>query len=143
MAKVLTTALTLMVALAVLGVQTAAGISLNGQEIAHQGNGGGAPACTTCHGKQFQGDAALKAPAVAGLQQAFILSRFAHFVGPDGALRCDATSGDRSRSARAGGSSRLPFEPPNRWRTDPSIENMRLTRSIRDVVWSSGSVWAG
>ena len=112
MAKVLTSGLTPMVALAVLGVQTAAGISLNGQEIAHQGNGGGAPACTTCHGKQFQGDAALKAPALAGLQQAFILSRFAHFAGPDGhnaAMRQVATAlSQREREAVAAYLSSLP-----------------------------------
>lgn len=112
MAKVLTTAVTLMVALAALGVQTAAGISLNGQEIAHQGNGGGAPACTTCHGKQFQGDAALKAPALAGLQRAFILSRFAHFAGPEGynaAMRQVAIAlSQREREAVAAYLSSLP-----------------------------------
>ena len=84
MAKALATRLTLIVGLVALGVQTAMGISLNGQEIAHEGSSDGAPACTTCHGEQFQGDAALKAPALAGLPRAFILSRFAHYAGPDG-----------------------------------------------------------
>jgi cytochrome c553 len=84
MAKVLAIGLRLMVGVATLGVQTAAGMSLSGQEIAHQGNGIGAPACTNCHGEQFQGDTALKAPAVAGLPQEFILSRLAHYAGPDG-----------------------------------------------------------
>lgn len=60
------------------------GISLNGPQIAHQGYGDGAPTCTTRHGGQFQGDAALKAPALAGLSRAFILSRLAHYAGPDG-----------------------------------------------------------
>jgi cytochrome c553 len=84
MAKALATRLTLIVGLVALSVQTAMGINLNGQEIARQGNSDGAPACTTCHGGQFQGDAALKAPALAGLPSAFILSRLAHYAGPDG-----------------------------------------------------------
>jgi cytochrome c553 len=113
MTRVLTTGLALVVALAALGVQTAAGMSLNGQEIAHQGNGGGAPACTTCHGKQFQGDAALKTPALAGLQKAYILSRFAHFAGPDGhnaAMRQVATAlSQREREAVAAYLSSLPI----------------------------------
>jgi cytochrome c553 len=83
-AKALATRLTLILGLIALSVQTAVGINLNGQEIAHQGNSDGAPACTTCHGGQFQGDAGLKAPALAGLPRAFILSRFAHYAGPDG-----------------------------------------------------------
>ena len=84
MAKALATRVALVVGLVALSVQTAVGISLNGQQIAHQGNGDGAPACMTCHGEQFQGDAALKAPALAGLPSAFILSRLAHYAGPDG-----------------------------------------------------------
>ncbi len=109
MSKVLTT---VMVVLAALGVQMAAGKSLNGQEFAHQGDGG-APACRTCHGEQFQGDAALRAPALAGLQQAFVLSRFAHFAGPDGhnaAMRQVVTAlSQREREAVAAYLSSLPI----------------------------------
>ena len=112
MRKTLTVGTVAIASLVTLGAQTAAGIDLNGQQITHQGNGGGAPACTTCHGKQFQGDAALKAPALAGLQQAFILSRFTHFAGPDGhnaAMRQVATAlSQREREALAAYLSSLP-----------------------------------
>jgi cytochrome c553 len=113
MANVLTNALALTVALAALGVQTAAGISLNGPEIAHQGNGGGAPACTICHGAQFQGNPALKVPALAGLPREFILSRLAHYAGPDGhnaAMRQVATVlNQQEREAVAAYLSSLPI----------------------------------
>jgi cytochrome c553 len=76
--------LTLLVGLLASGAQAAEGSRPNGSEIAHLGNGNGAPACTICHGKQFEGDAAHKAPALAGLSAAFIMSRLAHYAGPDG-----------------------------------------------------------
>jgi cytochrome c553 len=76
--------LTLLVGLIASGAQAAEGSRPNGSEIAHFGNGSGAPACTVCHGKQFEGDAALKAPALAGLTPAFIMSRLAHYAGPNG-----------------------------------------------------------
>ena len=44
----------------------------------------GAPACIACHGEQLKGDAALKTPALAGLPAEFILSRLAHYSGPQG-----------------------------------------------------------
>ena len=56
----------------------------NGSQIAHNGNGHGAPACIACHGEQLEGDAVLKTPALAGLPAEFILSRLAHYSGPQG-----------------------------------------------------------
>jgi cytochrome c553 len=76
--------LTLLVGLIALDAQAAEGSKPTGSEIAHLGNGNGAPACTICHGKQFEGDAAYKAPALAGLSAAFIMARLAHYAGPDG-----------------------------------------------------------
>jgi thiosulfate dehydrogenase len=76
--------LVLLIGLIASGVLAAEGSTPNGSEIAHFGNGNGAPACTGCHGKQFEGDAAYKAPALAGLSAAFIMSRLAHYAGPDG-----------------------------------------------------------
>lgn len=63
---------------------TAMGPAPDGSSIAHGGNGHGAPACTTCHGGQFAGNPAIKAPALAGLPQAMILARLAHYAGPSG-----------------------------------------------------------
>jgi cytochrome c553 len=71
MIKTLTVGTAAIAGFVTLGAQTAAGIDLNGQQIAHQGNGGGAPACTSCHGEQLQGVAALKTPALAGLPREF------------------------------------------------------------------------
>jgi cytochrome c553 len=56
----------------------------DGSQIAHSGNAHGASACITCHGKQLEGDAAIKSPALAGLPAEFILSRLAHYSGPQG-----------------------------------------------------------
>ena len=56
----------------------------NGSQIAHDGNGHGAPACIACHGEQLEGNAALKTPALAGLPAEFILSRLAHYSSPQG-----------------------------------------------------------
>jgi cytochrome c553 len=61
-----------------------ASMAPNGRQIAHNGNAHGASACITCHGKQLEGDAALKTPALAGLPAEFILSRLAHYSGPQG-----------------------------------------------------------
>jgi cytochrome c553 len=55
----------------------------SGEVIAHQGDGS-APACTGCHGPAFQGNPAMKAPALAGLASSFILARLAHYAGPTG-----------------------------------------------------------
>jgi len=65
-------------------VLMAAGVPLNGRTIAHQGNGHGAMACDTCHAAHFQGNPAIRAPAIAGLPKAEILARLAHYAGPSG-----------------------------------------------------------
>jgi cytochrome c553 len=70
-------------ALALLAAGSASPASV-GQSIAEQGTGGGAPPCSTCHGAHYEGSPAIKAPALAGLPKAFILSRLAHYAGPDG-----------------------------------------------------------
>jgi len=56
----------------------------NGNVIAHDGNGHGALACTTCHGQNFQGNPAIHAPELAGLPASTTLARLAHFAGPKG-----------------------------------------------------------
>jgi cytochrome c553 len=56
----------------------------DGRIIADHGNGNGGPACVTCHGENFQGNAAIGAPALAGLPAAEILARLAHYAGPHG-----------------------------------------------------------
>lgn len=56
----------------------------NGKAVAEHGSGGGAPACSVCHGPRYEGEPAMKAPAIAGLPEAYILSRLAHYAGPDG-----------------------------------------------------------
>lgn len=56
----------------------------SGSVIAHDGNGHGAPACTVCHGENFQGNPAIRAPDIAGLSSATILARLAHYAGPKG-----------------------------------------------------------
>ena len=43
----------------------ATGAAPNGGAIAHNGNGHGAFACTTCHGASFEGNAVIRAPALA------------------------------------------------------------------------------
>jgi cytochrome c553 len=68
-----------------------------GQDIAEHGNSKEAPACLLCHGPDYRGNIALKAPALAGLPAAFILARLAHYAGPDGhnpAMRQVATALD-------------------------------------------------
>src|ERR1700691_3494231 len=84
MIEPLTALLVLRISLVTSGARVAEGQSLTGIETANHGNGDGAPACTTCHGESFQGEPGLKAPALAGLPAAFILSRLAHYAGPDG-----------------------------------------------------------
>jgi cytochrome c553 len=84
MMKAFTIPLVPLIGLVAFGARAAEGTSLTGTEIAHHGNGDGAPACTSCHGEHFQGEPTLKAPALAGLPAAFILSRLAHYAGPDG-----------------------------------------------------------
>ena len=56
----------------------------DGRIIAEHGNGSGGMACVTCHGENFRGNAAIGAPALAGLPASEILARLAHFAGPDG-----------------------------------------------------------
>jgi hypothetical protein len=55
-----------LIGLVTLGACAAEGASLTGTEIAHHGNGDGAPACTSCHGEHFQGEPTLKAPPLVG-----------------------------------------------------------------------------
>lgn len=56
----------------------------DGSVIAHDGNGHGALACTTCHGQNFQGNPAIHAPALAGKPATTVLARLAHYAGPNG-----------------------------------------------------------
>lgn len=84
MRKAFTILLVPLIGLGALGPQSAEGASSTGTEIAHHGNDNGAPACTSCHGDRFQGDAKLNTPPLAGLPAAFILLRLAHYAGPDG-----------------------------------------------------------
>jgi len=56
----------------------------DGHAIAIHGNGHGAMACSTCHGQNFQGNAAVRAPALAGLPATTILARLAHYASPEG-----------------------------------------------------------
>ena len=55
-----------------------------GQTIATQGAAGGVPACSACHGANYQGNPAMKAPALAGLSKTYILARLAHYASPAG-----------------------------------------------------------
>jgi cytochrome c553 len=55
-----------------------------GQAIAEQGNGQGAPPCSSCHGSTYEGNPAMKAPALAGLSSDYIVARLAHYAGPEG-----------------------------------------------------------
>jgi cytochrome c553 len=62
----------------------AAPVKPSGHDIVAQGNGHGAPACSSCHGPALTGDAMTGAPAIAGLSQSKILERLAHYAGPQG-----------------------------------------------------------
>jgi cytochrome c553 len=55
-----------------------------GQTIATQGTANGVPPCAACHGVNYQGNPALKAPALAGLSKTFILTRLPHYASPAG-----------------------------------------------------------
>jgi cytochrome c553 len=96
-------------ALALIVIAT--GAAPDGGAIAHNGNGRGALACTTCHGTCFEGNADIRTPALAGLPQATILTRLAHYAGPTGhnaMMRQIATSlSPAERLAVAGYLSRL------------------------------------
>ncbi|HEX4741625.1 MAG TPA: c-type cytochrome [Caulobacteraceae bacterium] len=70
-------------ALALMATGSASAAS-RGETIATQGTAGGVPACASCHGVSYQGMPALKAPAIAGLSQAYILARLAHYASPAG-----------------------------------------------------------
>lgn len=93
----------------------ATGAAPHGRAIAQNGNGHGASACTTCHGESFQGNTAIRAPALAGLPQTIILARLAHYAGPTGhnaMMRQVATSlSPTERQAVAGYLSSLPTPP--------------------------------
>jgi len=58
--------------------------AVDGNMIVLQGNGHGAPACVSCHRSSLQGNLAVKAPAIAERPVDFILSRLAHYAGPQG-----------------------------------------------------------
>jgi cytochrome c553 len=70
-------------ALAVLAAGATSAAPL-GKTIAEQGDDKGVPACSSCHGVNYDGEPALKAPAIAGLSKAFILARLAHYASPAG-----------------------------------------------------------
>ena len=70
-------------ALALVGAGSALAAS-RGEMIATQGTTGGVPPCASCHGVNYQGNPALKAPALAGLSKSFILARLAHYASPAG-----------------------------------------------------------
>lgn len=55
-----------------------------GKAIAEHGNGHGAPPCSACHGPRYAGSTQIKVPPLAGLPEAYLLSRLAHYAGPDG-----------------------------------------------------------
>ena len=74
----------LILASAPLPAQAADTPAALGARIAAQGSPSGAPACAACHGVQLHGTPALKAPGIAGLSSAFILSRLDHYAGPQG-----------------------------------------------------------
>ena len=63
---------------------TAAAPPPDGKTIAEQGNGRGASACSSCHGQTYQGNAALKAPSIAGLSPDYIQMRLKHYASPEG-----------------------------------------------------------
>lgn len=78
-----------------LALLTMAAAPPDGHAIAYTGNGHGALACSSCHGQNFQGSAAIGAPALAGLPAGTILSRLAHYAGPNGhnvVMRQEATA---------------------------------------------------
>ena len=56
----------------------------DGKTIAEQGNGRGASACSSCHGENYQGNASLKAPSIAGLSPGYIQTRLKHYASPEG-----------------------------------------------------------
>jgi cytochrome c553 len=55
-----------------------------GKTIAEQGNGQGAAPCSSCHGPNYEGNPAIKAPALAGLSSDYIAARLAHYASPEG-----------------------------------------------------------
>lgn len=66
------------------GGMAAVGPNIVGRSIVQQGSNSGAPACVACHGDHLQGNATIKAPAIAGRPAAFILARLAHYASPAG-----------------------------------------------------------
>jgi cytochrome c553 len=56
----------------------------DGKAIAERGNGRGAAACSSCHGAAYQGNAAIHAPAIAGLPAAYVELRLQHYASPQG-----------------------------------------------------------
>jgi cytochrome c553 len=96
---------TLLTGLPLLGVAfawlilAAAAPSSRGMDIVEHGNAKGAPACVSCHGAKLEGNPVLKVPALAGLPAATVLSRLAHYAGPNGhnpTMRGVATALDQS-----------------------------------------------
>jgi cytochrome c553 len=62
----------------------AASPAIDGHHIVEQGSSAGAPPCTSCHGLQLQGNAAIKAPSLAGKPAAYIVMRLDHYASPEG-----------------------------------------------------------
>jgi cytochrome c553 len=83
-----------------------------GKAIVEHGSANGAPPCASCHGSNLEGNAALKAPALAGLPASKILERLAHYASPQGhnaAMRAVATAlSPAEQAAVAAYISRLP-----------------------------------
>jgi cytochrome c553 len=56
----------------------------DGRAIVEQGSVGGAAPCSSCHGANLGGNAAIHAPAIAGLPAATIVGRLDHYASPQG-----------------------------------------------------------
>jgi cytochrome c553 len=73
-----------MVAMAACSTAALAGPAPEGHHIVDQGSSAGAPPCVSCHGAQLQGNDAIKAPALAGKTEAYIVARLDHYASPEG-----------------------------------------------------------
>lgn len=65
-------------------VAIAASHATGGESIVEHGTAAGTPACISCHGPHLMGNPAIKAPAIAGLDAAFIIGRLDHYASPQG-----------------------------------------------------------
>ncbi|WP_158913433.1 c-type cytochrome [Caulobacter sp. S45] len=70
-------------------------LDISGAKIVREGNGHGAPACTSCHGVDLDGSLETGAPAISGKSPKYLIMRLEHYAGPQGhnaAMRRVATS---------------------------------------------------